>query len=616
MPGLVGAVQSMPGQEVQPVFEALLSPLQRGGRLQTETHVAAHGQWALGRVHLGILQPSPQLTNPGPVWALFHGELHNEAELRQALVAENVPQPEAGTAALVVALYRAYGRQFAALLKGSFCTVVLDESTKKLVLASDLLGSYFLYWFIGPHRFVFASELKAILRDPAITPTLEPRAVADYLAFGFIFGEKTLAAQVQLLPAASTLTYYWQDGKCTLERYARIDALFQPWEGTQSAYVEHLAHTFNAAVQRACAGEHRIGLSLSGGLDSRAILSAIDCAYTPLSTYTLGVKGCADAVIAEQLARLAQTKHQFFELDARYLGEFLANLHTMVSLTDGMYMTHGLTELLALRYLQEADFSVLLRGHGGELAKMSLAWPFHTDARVHAMHSTAEFVSYMLERVNYISRGIALSELFTDSWYAQVVHGARQSLEASVDKVSLSPGDLCSYLYLTEHHRRFTIPSLELFRNLVEVRLPFVDTDFLTVLWRCPAPWRDGTALHQAITGMNNYALLRVRNSNTGAPGNAGPLRVLIQDKFNSLCKRLHLYGYRHYHNFDAWMRETLMASTEAVLLDTVSLARGMYREATLRRLIEEAKCGAADHGYLLQILLILELWQREHLPH
>jgi hypothetical protein len=144
--------------------------------------------------------------------------------------------------------------------------------------------------------------------------------------------------------------------------------------------------------------------------------------------------------------------------------------------------------------------------------------------------------------------------------------------------------------------------------------LPFVDSDFLTVLFRGPALWRDDIAIHQAITGANNRALLRVRNSNTGAPGDAGPLLTTILDKFNSLGKRLNLYGYRHYHKFEAWVKKILIESIEEVLLDADSLERGLYRETTLRRLIEETKCGAADHSYLLQILLILQLWQREYL--
>lgn len=614
MPGLIGAVQRGPSQDVRSVFGKLLSPMRRGGRLCSEVQVAPDGQWAMGRVHLGILHPSPQLTGNGSVKVLFHGDLRNEAEVRALLKTQITPLAGDGVVPLIAALYRSHGSRFASYLKGTFCAVVLDESAKKLVLANDLLGSYPLYWHHGPQRFVFASELKSILRDPSLTPTLNPRAIADYLTFGFLFGDKTLAEEVRLLPPASTLTYNWHDGRYTLQSYARLDELFRPWEGSQAAYYEELRQAFNGAVGRALSGQHCFGLSLSGGLDSRAILSAVDESQMHTSTYTLGVQGCADEVIAEQLANLVGTKHRFFAIDGRYLGEFVANLQSMVSLTDGMYLSHGLTEMLALQFLEQAEFSVLLRGHGGELAKAALAWPLHTDERIHAMRSKEEFVPYLGKRLNYIGHGVPVRQLFTAEWCERLAGGARRSLEESIADTCLSPADLCSYLYLKEHHRRFTVASLELFRNLVEVRLPFVDDDFLQILFRCPARWRDGTAIHRAIIGANFPALLSVRNSNTGAPANAGPVLEMILDKVNSVFKRLNLYGYRHYHNFERWMRQQLIESVERVLLAPDSLGRKIYNAAALRHLIDETKRGAADYGYLLQILLILELWQRDNL--
>jgi asparagine synthase (glutamine-hydrolysing) len=614
MPGLVGVVQKIPDQEAIRNFDRHLTAMQHSRSLCSEMHIASSAHWALGRVHLGIMQPAPQLIEDGPIQVLFHGELYNEADLRKSLQEQDCPQPGKGVTSLIAALYQLYGSRFPSQLQGAFCTAVLDERTKRLVLTSDLLGSYPLYWYNGEHRFVFASELKAVLRDSAVHHAAEPRAVADYLTFGFLCGTKTLAKQVHLLPSASILTFCWEDGSCTIERYWRLHQAFQPWDGSKAAYVEKLGQAFNGAVQRALSGTYGFGVSLSGGLDSRAILSAIDCAQTPVSTYTLGVKGCADEVIAEKLSRIAGTKHRFFELDSRYLGEFLANLRKMVSLTDGMYLSHGLTEMLALQFLEDADFSVLLRGHGGELAKVSLAWPLHTDERIHRMRSTEEFIPYILQRVNYISHGVALHELFTDEWFAQMEGAAQQSLEASIADVPLAPADLCSYLYLEEHHRRFTVPSLELFRTMFEVKLPFLDPDFLTVLFRAPAPWRDSTAIHRAIIGTNHPAMLRVRNSNTGAPGSAGPFLETIFDKINTLAKRLNIYGYRHYHNFERWMKQMLVESVEQVLLSPDSLSRGIYCEVTLRRLLEETRRGIADHGYLLQVLLILELWQQENL--
>jgi hypothetical protein len=144
--------------------------------------------------------------------------------------------------------------------------------------------------------------------------------------------------------------------------------------------------------------------------------------------------------------------------------------------------------------------------------------------------------------------------------------------------------------------------------------MPFVDQEFLQVLFRGPAQWRDDTSIHKAIIQTNNSALLKVRNSNTGAPGDANPLAEKVWDKVNSLLKRLNVYGYRHYHSFERWMRQMLLDTVEQVLLHPETLERGIYQEATLRRLVGETRQGVADHAYLLQILLILELWQQENL--
>ena len=68
--------------------------------------------------------------------------------------------------------------------------------------------------------------------------------MADYVTFGFLFGDKTLATQVRLLPAASALTYCWNDRSCTLERYRHLDQMFQRWEGNKLTYFEELSSGF------------------------------------------------------------------------------------------------------------------------------------------------------------------------------------------------------------------------------------------------------------------------------------------------------------------------------------------------------------------------------------
>jgi asparagine synthase (glutamine-hydrolysing) len=589
--------------------------MNRGGRLANESSVNPEGGWALGRVHLRALQPSPQLAGDDPVSVLFHGELDNADDLRRSLAAQGRQSGDTD-ADLLRVLYTEHKQHAATLLKGAFCAAILDQATGALLLVADRLGSYPLYWFHTDDRLVFASELRAALRDHP-RPALNAAAVADFLKFGFPIGDKTLAAGIDLVPSGSTLTYCTRTGSLRIDSYSTIEDLFGDGRLDHDVYMDGVRAASAQSMDRAVRGSHRFGLSLSGGLDTRVILAGMDRRgrSAGTATFTLGGRGCADEVIGYELARMARTDHKFVALDDHYLDDLLPIVSRMVSLTDGMYLSHGFTEMLALQGFEGSDCAVLLRGHAGELAKASTAWPFHTDDRMRSMASAGDFVPYLLSRLTHVSRGDAARQVLTDSW-VESLNGssAEASLRNSLDGVALGGADLCSYVYLKEYHRRVTIPSLEIFRNVADVRLPLADIDFLGAVLRGPSQWRDGVAIHQALIKASAPDYLRVRNPNTGAPAGAGPLQEAILDKVNSVLRRLNVYGYRHYHSFDGWMRRSLLDLVDRVVLDHDTLARGVYRASTVKRMAEEAHGGSQEHDDLLQALVIIELWQRESL--
>jgi len=600
-------------QDLDRRFVAVFAAMNRGGHLVSETRVPPDRPWAIGRVHLGVLQPKPQLGADGPVHVLFHGALVNEDELQSTLDQAGEPHAD-GAAAIIEGLYRIHKQGLGRLLKGSFCAAIVDETAGALVLVTDRLGSYPLYWFRTDDRFVFASELRAALRDHP-RPALNAAAVADFLKFGFPMGDKTLAAGVDMVPTASTLTYCSRAGTLHIEPYATVGELFGQSTLEYEAYLDDVQSACAQSMDRSVRGAHRFGLSLSGGLDTRVILSAMDrrgCS-AGAATVTLGGRGCADEVIGYQLARMARTNHQFVALDDQYLDDLLPTVNQMVSVTDGMYLSHGFTEMLALQGFERSGCSVLLRGHAGELAKASTAWPLHTDDRTHGMSTTEEFVSYMLSRLTHVSRGDAARDVLTDPWI-EALNGssAASSLRQCVSGVPLPPADLCSYVYLKEYHRRVTVPSLEIFRNVADVRLPLADVDFLTAVLQGPPRWRDGVAIHQALIKSNGPDYLRVRNPNTGAPAGAGPWQEFVLDKVNTVLRRLNVHGYRHYHSFDGWMRRAFLHIVDQVVLDPDTLSRGVFRESAVRRMVAEARSGVQGHDDLLQALVIVELWQRQ----
>jgi asparagine synthase (glutamine-hydrolysing) len=603
MPGYLGVLNWSRTLSLQSFEEATLTLCRPG--LVSESLVDPSKHWALGRAHLGILNPAPQLAPHRNPHVLLAGEL--KGTLGAAPGAETY-------ASFVADLYLTAGVEGLRQLRGTFSLAIVDADRQVAVLMTDRFGTQPVYWAIDAGSgLMFASEQRGLLRLRRDRLSLNPRAVADYLALGFVTGSRTLATGVEMLDPGSILQWSAETG-AKIEPYRSTVSLFERREQTRDAYVTNVVEAFGASVDRATHPPGPLGMSLSGGLDSRAILSALGPAGRTTDTYTLGTAGCADEVIANRLSRLTGTRHQFFELDSRYLTGFLEHLRGMVSLTDGMYLSHGLTEMLALGFFKQSRFRVLLRGHCGELAKTRLAWPLHTDPDVYRLGTAAQLVDHLMRRLAAIGGEIDWLEAFTDSWKAFMEGAASTSLHESVRDLPLSPAELCSYLYLREHFRRFTVPSLELFRNAVEIRLPFVDEDFLAALLSGPPEWRDATELHRTIVARYNKRLLAVRDSNTGAAVDAGPLVTFAADKLNSLLKRLNVRGYRHYHEFDHWMQHMLVQSVETELLSARSLDRGILSREGVHKWLDGARRGHTGYAYLLQVLLILELWQQENL--
>jgi asparagine synthase (glutamine-hydrolysing) len=602
MPGLLGCVD-WTSPIAASSFQRAFNTMARSG-LSAESLVDHAGHWAIGRTHLDTFNPEPQLADGRHLHVLFCGELDPPRETTSRHVSNGE---------VVAGLYSSKGIAAVRTLRGAFSAAILDTTERSLVLLSDRLGSYPLYWFQSGSRFLFASELGALLRLQQNRATLDRRAVADYLTFGFLTGTRTLAADVTLVEPGCALRWT-SAGAVRFERSAPMIELFERRERSREAYTSAVVEAFGASVQRATQPPGPLGMSLSGGLDSRTILSALGPARRSTHTYTLGVPGCADEVIALRLSGLGGTQHEFFPLDDRYLSDFLDHLRKMVTLTDGMYLSHGLTEMLAFGFLEQAPYRVLLRGHCGELAKTSLAWPLHTDKDVYDLQTAPQLIDHLLKRFRELSGNLAWQDAFADQWREEVAGGAKASLQESLHDVPLSPPEMCAYLYLREHHRRFTVPSLELFRNAVEIRLPFADEEFLTALLGGRPEWRDATELHRAIIQQFDPRLLAVRDSNTGARVDASPIAGFFGDKLNAVFKRLNVRGYRHYHSFDRWMERMLIQAVEADLMAVRSLDRGVLKREGLRVLVEGAQTGKRGYAYILQVLLILELWQQENL--
>jgi len=596
MPGLCGFCEVGAGRNSLARLSRLLG---EENELQTDLVAAEDARWGVGRTHLGRLNPRFEEKSASGMRCFLRGEV---------AVAEPAAPSDSGRE--LVEAFEEEGNEGMRRAFGAFCGVFVDEKSSTLTIFNDRLGSYPLYWAMDGAGVFFGSSVLDVLRLMGAPVSLDTSAAVELLFYGFVMAERTLTRNVRLLEPGATMAFRWADGSYRTTCYTEPQAWFSQERLSWRERRNDVLDAFDTAVERATHGDHRLTISLSGGLDSRAILSAMSPAKTPFTSFTCGVEGNADQVIAAQLAAAKGVRHAVFRHDARVVDELLENLSWMVRYTDGMYLSHGLTEIQDVHSLASWDADVLIRGHGGELAKMAHAWPFHIDGPIHSMGSNDALADYLTRRISFISTDEQLAEILEPGVLADTP--TTKALLADVlDKAKVSPLDGCSYLYLYQHHRRFTIASLELFRRYVEIRMPFVDESFLKTLMSVSYHDRDGTGIHQAIIRAFDPELGSIRNSNTGAAANAGPIRTYVMDKFNTLLKRMNVTGYRHYHEYERLVRGNLLAAAESQLQTPNARIREFISPRAVRTLLERARHEKDNVGYLLQGLLLIELWMQ-----
>jgi asparagine synthase (glutamine-hydrolysing) len=265
--------------------------------------------WVAPEDH-GEHQPLVAAGRSGAMLA-FDGRLDNRGELISLLRVS----PGLSDARLVLAAYDAWGAGFAERLNGDFAAAVFDPHEQRLLLARDAIGVRPLYYCHTPHLFAFASEIKALLAHPGITPRPDNEGVADFM----LIGSRPLDHQdltcfegissvvpahlVSVTPCGLTRRRYWDFDTGRRLRFRSFDE-----------YVEGFKAHFVEAVKRRMRSAYPVAMSVSGGLDS----SSVFCQAEGLRR--------AHAVAAPSLAGISyvserhETDEQRFlcDIEARY----------------------------------------------------------------------------------------------------------------------------------------------------------------------------------------------------------------------------------------------------------------------------------------------------------
>ena len=451
MPGLVGfTLGSVPSERAQAVLESMRDAMHHQDTYSVDTPLCDAALCAT-RCHTATLQPEPQPWVRDDISVWLDGEFYNRRELDPQATAD--PQ-------LLLSLYQ----EDAALkrleeIDGLYTAVIYDAPAQQLHLVSDRCGLRPLYWTDHRGNLAWASEAKALLHLPAFEVRIDRRALDAFLNIGYLYDNLTWFEGMQRLPAACVLTWDLRTHSSTVRHYWSWEKIAPVTEPNEDDLAAELGQRFTAAVRRRCRPTEEVGLVLSGGLDSRAILAALPDA--PFSALTFGLAKSPDSRIASRVAHLKGMEHHCFDIDA---GNWLAPRLAGVWWTDGMLDILHMHSIEALERIKSL-FAICLNGAGGD----GLAGGGH-------LFAPDELVHHLEYRLGVAAHAGLLADL--ESYFARL--GSAHAF------------------YVDHRMRCFSLYGLLMgtFHGL-EYRLPFMDNDFQEMLYAAPDSLKRGNRLYR-----------------------------------------------------------------------------------------------------------------------
>jgi asparagine synthase (glutamine-hydrolysing) len=626
MCGICGKFNFDTSNHIEPALvNAMMDTITHRGPDDQGTYVK--GAVGLGFRRLAIIDlkngHQPLSNEDGTVWIVFNGEIYNYRELREELVSKGHIFKTHTDTEVIVHLYEELGPECLQRLRGMFAFAVWDENNQSLFLARDRVGIKPLYYSLTADRILFASEIKAILADFQVQRNVDPEVIHRFLTFMYLPGEETLLKGIRKLAPGHYLLA--KDGTAEIRQYWDLQFTKSKTNDNLKHTEEELTELLARSVELHMIADVPVGVLLSGGVDSTAVLSfAVERTSKAISSFTVGF---ADSNIADErpYAKLAAdtfgTQHYDMTISARDFAEFLPGYvwHMEEPVCEPPAVAMYYVSKLARDYV-----TVLLSGEGGDegfagysnyrnvlwLERLKSFMPglngvassglsglnfFVRSPRIekYVPLIRARFPEYYYSRTSnpYMNFGNGLGQLCSADFlecfdrehaiqplqalFARVKNEAILDQMLYLDTKTWLPDDL-----LTKADRMTMANSLEL-------RVPLLDHLLLEFAAALPTGYKvNGFSL--------KYILMR-------ALGKRVPTPILRRKKAGFPVP------------YERWMRSELKCWISDLLLDRKTIGRGYFQRPTVEKLVcENMRTGA--HSKQVFSMAVLELWHRQFL--
>lgn len=318
MCGIVGRA-SPAGVLRSPLAERMRDTMRHRGPDDSGLWWAPDGRVWLGQRRLAIVDPSPAGHQPmgdptGRLHVTFSGEIYNHRHLRAELEASGHRFRSSCDTEVLLEAYRAWGTACLDRFDGMFAFALHDATAGRLFLARDRAGEKPLFYRHDADGLAFASELKALMEDPSLPRRVDVAALDDYLAYGYVAGDRCMLEGFAKLAQGEAMTYDLTDGELSRWRWWRLPPPCDNVRRSDEELEEELESELRRSVALRLDADVPVGVLLSGGVDSSLVTAvAAGVASGPLRTFTVSFPGAGtfdEAPHAELVARHFGTDHK------------------------------------------------------------------------------------------------------------------------------------------------------------------------------------------------------------------------------------------------------------------------------------------------------------------
>jgi asparagine synthase (glutamine-hydrolysing) len=601
MPGITGIVGKSPPNDNSADLHVMVERMMHEPFYKSGTYV----QEELG-LYLGwTCFDDPEVVLP--IWneqrnicLIFSGEQYSDSHVAAQLSARG-HQLEQHEASWIVHLYEEVGPKALEQINGWFSGVLVDLGNKRAFLFNDRYGLNRIYYHEGARGFYFASEAKSLLKVLPGTRQLDLRSLGEWFSCGCVLQDRSLFKGVSLLPPGSM----WEFGKgdCVKKGVYFTKA---SWESQSplgvNGYYEKLRALFPAILKRYLNGNKPVGVSLTGGVDSRMMMAWAKAPPGSLPCYTFGsrYRDSIDVEVARQVAKVCEQPHEIISVGSKFLTEFPTLAERTTYLTDGAMDVSGAADLFVNRIAREIAPIRLTGNYGGEILR--------------------ELVAF---------KPSALDREFFDPEFRQHMEKAKETYAEERRESQLS---FIAFKQVPWHH--YSRLSLE--RSQIVLRSPYLDNDLVKLAYQTPP--------EIAQSNLPSLKLITEGNPNLGRIGTdrgilSRPIPLITKLKhlyqeftfkaeyaydygmphwlagIDSALSGLHLerlfLGRHKFHHFRIWYRDELAPYLKEVLLDRRTTNRSYLRGASLEQMVNHHVRGIRNYTLEFHRILTSEHMQR-----